>query len=299
MTESLGSSRGERLAFLCLGNMGYPMAGHLARAGYRVQVYNRTRSKVTSWLAEYADCSIESAATPAEAAGVADAVFVCAGNDADLREVILGPDGALAAMQPGACLIDHTTVSPDLAREIFANAEAAGVDFIDAPVSGGQAGAEKGVLTIMVGGEEEAYRRAVPWLECYGKMHLRMGPTGAGQVTKAVNQVCAAGLLQALAEGLNLARRAGLDGERVVDVISQGAAQSWQMENRYKTMLAGEYAFGFAVDWMRKDLAIALAIGAEVEASLPVTAVVDELYAEVQARGGGRLDTSSLLTLLD
>jgi 3-hydroxyisobutyrate dehydrogenase len=279
--------------------MGFPMAGHLARAGYRVNVYNRSQSKMTSWLEEYAAYAGKSAATPAEAARGADAVFVCAGNDDDLREVILGPDGALAAMQPGASLIDHTTVSPDLAKELFAHAKTAGVDFLDAPISGGQAGAENGVLTIMVGGEEDAYRRAVPWLECYGKMHLRMGEAGAGQVTKAVNQVCAAGLLQALAEGLNLARRAGLDGKRVVDVISKGAAQSWQMENRSKTMLDGEYDFGFAVDWMRKDLAIALALADDVDASLTMTAAVDELYAEVQARGGGRLDTSSLMTLLD
>ena len=299
MSESLTSSNAERLAFLCLGTMGYPMAGHLARAGYPVKVYNRTQSKATSWLAEYAAYSTESASTPAEAARGADAVFVCAGNDDDLREVVLGPDGALFAMESGACLIDHTTVSPGLAKELNALAKTGEVDFLDAPVSGGQAGAENGALTIMLGGEEDAYQRAIPWLECYGKMHLLMGPAGAGQVTKAVNQVCAAGLLQALSEGLNLARRAGLDGERVVDVISQGAAQSWQMENRSKTMLAGEYDFGFAVDWMRKDLAIALAIAGDVDAPLPMTAAVDELYAEVQARGGGRLDTSSLMTLLD
>lgn len=289
----------ERLAFLCLGTMGYPMAGHLARAGYRVRVYNRTPSKVTTWLAEYAAHSPESASSPAEAACGADAVFVCAGNDDDLREVVLGPDGALSAMQPGACLIDHTTVSPDLAREIFASARAAGIDFLDAPISGGQSGAERGALTIMVGGEEDAYQRATAWLQCYGKMYLRMGPSGAGQVTKAVNQVCIAGLLQGLAEGLNLARRAGLDAERVVEVISQGAAQSWQMENRYQTMLAGKYDFGFAVDWMRKDLAIALAVAGDVEAPLPMTSAVDEFYAEVQAHGGGRLDTSSLMTLFD
>jgi 3-hydroxyisobutyrate dehydrogenase-like beta-hydroxyacid dehydrogenase len=279
--------------------MGYPMAGHLARAGYRVTVYNRTQSKVSSWLDEYAAHSVESASTPAEAARGADAVFVCAGNDHDLREVILGPGGALAAMSPGTCLIDHTTVSPELARELFTSAKSARVEFLDAPISGGQAGAQNGALTIMVGGEEKTYQRAIPWLECYGKMHLRMGAAGAGQITKAVNQVCVAGLLQGLAEGLNLARRAGLDAERVVEVISQGAAQSWQMENRSKTMLAGEYDFGFAVDWMRKDLAIALAIAGDVDAPLSMTAAVDERYAEVQARGGGRLDTSSLMTLLD
>jgi 3-hydroxyisobutyrate dehydrogenase-like beta-hydroxyacid dehydrogenase len=299
MTESLAASNTEQLAFLCLGTMGYPMAGHLARAGHRVKVYNRTQSKTQSWLEEYAAYSAESATTPAEAARGADAVFVCAGNDDDLREVILGPDGALAAMQAGACLIDHTTVSPGLAKELFAKAQGAGVDFLDAPISGGQIGAQNGTLTIMVGGEESAYRRAIGWLESYGKMHLLMGESGAGQVTKAVNQICVGGILQSLAEGLNLARRAGLDGERVVDVISKGAAQSWQMENRSKTMLSGEYEFGFAVDWMRKDLAIALAIAGEFNASLTMTAAVDELYAEVQARGGGRLDTSSLMTLLD
>ena len=233
------------------------MAGHLARAGHSVVVYNRTRSTAARWLEEYAAHAPEAAETPAEAVRGADAVFVCAGNDDDLRDVVLGPDAALAAMQPGACLIDHTTASPDLAREIFAGAKAVEVDFLDAPVSGGQAGAQNGALTIMVGGEDEAYRRAIPWLECYAAMHLHLGPSGAGQLTKAVNQICIAGLLQSLSEGLNFARRAGLDAARVVEVISKGAAQSWQMENRFRTMLDGEYDFGFAVDWMRKDLAIA------------------------------------------
>lgn len=293
------SPKSDRLAFLCLGTMGYPMAGHLARAGYSVRVYNRTGSTAQRWQREYAAHAPEVAETPAEAARGADAVFVCAGNDDDLREVVLGPDAALAAMQPGACLVDHTTASPDLAREIFAVAKAVGVDFIDAPVSGGQAGAQNGALTIMVGGEDEAYRRAIPWLECYAKMHLHLGPSGAGQLTKAVNQICIAGLLQSLSEGLNFARRAGLDAARVVEVISQGAAQSWQMENRFKTMLDGEYDFGFAVDWMRKDLAIAFAVAEQIQAPLPITEAVDELYAEVKSRGGGRLDTSSLMTLLD
>jgi 3-hydroxyisobutyrate dehydrogenase-like beta-hydroxyacid dehydrogenase len=289
----------DRLAFLCLGTMGYPMAGHLARAGHRLCVYNRTNSTTTSWLEEYDEFSPTSATTPAEAVRDADAVFVCAGNDDDLREVVLGPDAALSSMKPGACLVDHTTVSPDIAREISAKAAALRIDFLDAPVSGGQAGAENGALTIMVGGEEEAYRRAIPWFACYAKMHLRMGMSGAGQLTKAVNQICIAGLLQGLSEGLNFARRAGLDAERVVEVISKGAAQSWQMENRFKTMLDGDYDFGFAVDWMRKDLAIAFAVAEQIQAPLPITSAVDELYAEVKARGGGRLDTSSLMTLLD
>lgn len=293
------SSKSDRLAFLCLGTMGYPMAGHLARAGYRVCVYNRTDSTAAAWLEEHGAYGPTSAATPAEAARGADAVFVCAGNDDDLREVILGPAAALEAMQPGACLIDHTTVSPDLAREVDAGARAVGVDFLDAPVSGGQAGAENGALTIMIGGEDKVYQRAIPWLDCYAKMHLCMGPSGAGQLTKAVNQICIAGLLQGLSEGLNFARRAGLDAERVVEVISKGAAQSWQMENRAKTMLAGEYDFGFAVDWMRKDLAIAFAAAEEIQAPLPITSAVSERYDEVKARGGGRLDTSSLMTLLD
>ncbi|MCH7600855.1 MAG: NAD(P)-dependent oxidoreductase [Myxococcales bacterium] len=293
------SSKSDRLAFLCLGTMGYPMAGHLARAGHRVRVYNRTPATTARWLEEFAAHAPESAETPAEAVRGADAVFVCAGNDDDLREVILAPDAALSSMQPGACLVDHTTASPALAREIFARAKEIGVDFLDAPISGGQAGAQSGALTIMVGGEDEVYRRAIPWLGCYGKMHLLMGPSGAGQLTKAVNQICIAGLIQGLSEGLNFARRAGLDAERVVEVISKGAAQSWQMENRFKTMLDGKYDFGFAVDWMLKDLAIAFAVAEEIQAPLPITEAVDELYAEVKARGGGRLDTSSLMTLLD
>ena len=293
------SSSQQQVAFLCLGTMGYPMAGHLARAGHSVRVYNRTESKTKKWVEEYAAYSPQHAATPAEAAHGAEAVFICAGNDDDLREVVLGADGALAAMKHGASLVDHTTVSPDIAREIYAAAVDVGVGFLDAPISGGQSGAENGTLTIMVGGDDDVYQRVIPWLECYGKMHLRMGPAGAGQLTKAVNQICVAGLVQALAEGLTFAERAGLDGERVIEVISKGAAQSWQMENRHKTMLAGKYDHGFAVDWMRKDLAIALSVAEQIGAPLPVTAAVDELYAEVQARGGGRLDTSSLKTLLD
>ncbi len=293
------SSSQQHLAFLCLGTMGYPMAGYLAQAGHRVRVYNRTETTTRKWIEEFAKYSPQHAATPAEAAHGADAVFVCAGNDDDLREVVLGEGGALGAMKRGATLVDHTTVSPKIAREIYAAAQAKGIGFLDAPISGGQAGAEDGALTIMVGGDEDVYQLVIPWLECYGKMHLRMGPSGAGQLTKAVNQICIAGLIQALAEGLTFAERAGLDGERVVKVISKGAAQSWQMENRHKTMLAGKYDYGFAVDWMRKDLAIALSVAEEIGAPLPVTAAVDELYREVQTRGGGRLDTSSLKRLLD
>jgi len=276
--------------------MGYPMAGHLARAGHDVCVYNRTASRAEAWVREYAG---RAAATPVEAVRDADAVFVCAGDDADLRQVVLGPEGALSAMKPGTTLVDHTTVSPALAREVFASAHVAEVAFLDAPISGGQGGAERGALTVMVGGEEEAYRRAAPWFECYGKMHLLMGPAGSGQLTKAVNQICIAGLLQGLAEALNFAKRSGLDGERVVEVISKGAAQSWQMDNRAKTMLAGEFDFGFAVEWMRKDLAIALEVADSVGVPLPVTRIVDGYYAQVQERGGSRFDTSSLVTLLD
>ncbi|MCP4035849.1 MAG: NAD(P)-dependent oxidoreductase [bacterium] len=286
----------DRLAFLCLGTMGYPMAGHLASAGHDVCVYNRTTSKADAWVADHGGST---AATPAKAVKDADAVFVCAGNDADLRAVVLGPEGGLEGMRPGSMLIDHTTVSPGLAREIFAAARAREVAFLDAPISGGQAGADNGALSIMVGGEESAYHRATAWFECYGKLHLLMGPSGSGQLTKAVNQICIAGLVQGLAEGLNLAKRSGLDGERVIDVISGGAAQSWQMDNRARTMLAGEFDFGFAVDWMRKDLAIALEMARAVDADVPVTEIVDGFYARVQERGGGRLDTSSLMTLLD
>ncbi len=289
------------VAFLCLGTMGYPMAGHLARAGHRVWVYNRTREKARAWLAEYGGDAAGAgvAETPAEAAAESELVFVCAGNDDDLREVLLGPDGALPAMREGTCLIDHTTVSPGLARELATAAKTRGVDFLDAPVSGGQSGAEAGRLTIMVGGEEAVYERAAPWLDCYAAKRLLLGPAGSGQLTKAVNQICIAGLVQALSEGIRFAQRAGLDPERVVEVISQGAAGSWQMNNRANTMNEGKFDFGFAVDWMRKDLAIAMSEAREIGASLPVTALVDQLYAKVQARGGGRLDTSSLFTLLE
>jgi 3-hydroxyisobutyrate dehydrogenase-like beta-hydroxyacid dehydrogenase len=278
--------------------MGYPMAGHLARAGHELSVYNRTASRRDAWLAAHPG-GRRGAASPAEAAAGADFVMACTGNDDDLREITLGPGGAFDAMAPGSCFVDHTTVSAALARELAGEASRLGFSFLDAPVSGGQAGAEQGALTIMVGGDEEAYGRAAPLLECYAKKQLRMGPAGSGQLTKMVNQICIAGLVQALAEGLSFARRSGLDAGRAVEVISQGAAQSWQMDNRAETMLEGRFDFGFAVDWMRKDLGIALDEARRCAAHLPITAAVDALYAEVQARGGGRLDTSSLMTLLE
>jgi 3-hydroxyisobutyrate dehydrogenase-like beta-hydroxyacid dehydrogenase len=292
------------VAFLCLGVMGYPMAGHLARDGHRVTVYNRTPSRAEAWLAEHARAASGGepmgrvASTPADAARGADVVFVCTGNDDDLRSVVLGPEGALAGMRSGTTLVDHTTASPTIAREIFSAAADRGVAFLDAPVSGGQAGAENGALTVMLGGEPDAYAGVESLLDCYARKRLLMGSAGSGQLTKAVNQICIAGVLQGLSEGLRFAESAGLDGERVVEVISQGAAQSWQMDNRASTMLEGKFDFGFAVDWMRKDLAIALSEAAETGAPLPVTEIVDRFYAELQERGGGRLDTSSLIERL-
>ena len=285
----------ENLAFLCLGTMGYPMAGHLAVAGHRVCVYNRTASRAEAWVAEFGG---RCAATPAEAVRDADAVFVCTGNDDDLREIAVGSDGALEAMRPGAVFVDHTTVSPTLARELALRGEAVGVACLDAPVSGGQAGAESGRLTIMIGGDEVVCERTLPLLGVYAAKTLWMGPAGAGQLTKAVNQICIGGLVQALSEGLHFARCAGLDPLRVVDVIAHGAAQSWQMDNRAETMIEGRFDFGFAVDWMRKDLDIALSEARRNGAQLPVTELVNRFYAEVQAAGGGRLDTSSLITRL-
>ncbi len=289
----------EPVAFLCLGAMGYPMAGHLARAGHPVAVYNRTGSRAQAWLRDYGGDGCRAAGTPGDAARGASTVFVCTGNDGDLRSVVLGPDGAFSGMDSGALFVDHTTCSPKLARELFEVGSAEGIECLDAPVSGGQAGAENGALTIMVGGAPEAYARVTGLLDCYARKHLLMGPAGAGQLTKAVNQICIAGLLQALSEGLHFARVAGLDAQKVVEVISHGAAQSWQMDNRAETMLAGKFDFGFAVDWMRKDLGIALAEARESGAQLPVTGMVDQLYAELQERGGGRLDTSSLIELLE
>ncbi len=292
----------ERVAFLCLGVMGGPMAGHLARAGYEVRVYNRTRSRADAWAAAHREAHREArvsvAATPAEAAEGAEVVFACTGADPDLREITIGPEGAFDAMAPGAIFVDHTTASASLARELAATAGARQIGFLDAPVSGGQVGAERGTLTIMIGGEPETYQRVAPLLDHYAKKHLRLGPAGHGQLAKMVNQICIAGLLEALSEGLDFAQRVGLDAKRVVEVISQGAAGSWQMENRAQTMLEGRFDFGFAVDWMRKDLGMAIEEAARSGASLPITEEVDARYAELQRRGGGRLDTSSLILAL-
>ncbi len=283
------------VAFLGLGVMGYPMAGHLAGAGHRVCVYNRTPAKAARWVEQHGG---RSAATPAAAAAGAEFVLMCVGNDDDVRAVALGADGALSAMKPGAVLVDHTTASAAVAREVHAAAAAAGVGFLDAPVSGGQAGAENGKLTIMVGGDDAVYARAETTLAHYARAVTLMGGPGSGQLTKMVNQICIAGLLQALSEGVNFATRAGLDADRVLDVISKGAAQSWQMENRGGTMASDKFDFGFAVDWMRKDLAICIAEARSNGALLPMTALVDQFYAALQARGGGRWDTSSLVRLL-
>ena len=283
------------VAFLGLGVMGYPMAGHLAKAGHRVTVYNRSPAKVSRWLAEHQG---KGAATPAAAANGADVVLMCVGNDDDVRAVIFGADGALEAMRAGSTLVDHTTASAQVAREIHAAAAKKGIGFLDAPVSGGQAGAENGKLTIMVGGDEATFGAAAPVLAHYGRAVTLMGGPGSGQLTKMFNQICIAGLVQALAEGINFADKAGLDVERGLDVISKGAAQSWQMENRGKTMVADKFDFGFAVDWMRKDLGLCLAEARARGAALPVTALVDQFYARVQAQGGGRLDSSSLLRVL-
>jgi 3-hydroxyisobutyrate dehydrogenase-like beta-hydroxyacid dehydrogenase len=283
------------LAFVGLGVMGYPMAGHLSRAGYRVRVYNRTAGRAERWCEAYAG---EAFATPREAAVGADAVFMCVGNDDDVRAVAYGGDGVLAGLPAGAVLIDHTTASADLARELAAAAAERQCGFLDAPVSGGQTGAENGALTVMVGGAEAAFARLRPVLDSYAKSVRLMGPAGSGQLTKMVNQICIAGILQGLAEGLHFAEQAGLPIESVVDVISKGAAQSWQMENRSPSMARRQFDFGFAVNWMRKDLDIALRAGRELQARLPLTALVDQFYADVQSYGGGRWDTSSLIERL-
>lgn len=288
-----------KVAFLCLGVMGYPMAGHLARSGHSVTVYNRTMSRAEDWLREWADFDVQGAATPAEAVADAEFVFVCTGNDADLRELLLGKAGALAAMQWGACLVDHTTASAELARDLAQRAHESGLGWLDAPVSGGESGAQQGVLTIMVGGEEEDYLRASALLDIYARTHRRMGPAGSGQLTKMVNQICIAGLIQALSEGLSFAEKVGLDAKKVVEVISKGAAGSWQMENRAATMLERKFDFGFAVEWMRKDLGMALAQAEGVGTALPLTEIVDGFYAQLESRGQSRWDTSSLITLLD
>ena len=284
-----------KAAFIGLGVMGYPMAGHLAARGHEVAVYNRTAAKAERWAAEHKGRAV---ATPRAAAEGAELVFICVGNDDDVRSVVLGKDGALAGMRSGAILVDHTTASAGLARELAAAGKEKGIGVLDAPVSGGEAGAKNGKLTVMVGGEAAIFDRAKPAIESYGVAVMLMGPAGAGQLTKMVNQICIAGLVQALAEGANFAQRAGLDAHKVFEVISKGAAQSWQMENRHATMLAGKYDFGFAVDWMRKDLGICLDEADRNGARLPVTALVDQFYKNVQARGGRRYDTSSLMMLL-
>ena len=284
-----------RTAFIGLGVMGYPMAGHLKAKGHEVVVYNRTGAKAKAWAAEHGGTT---AATPAEAAKGAEIVFCCVGNDDDLRSVTTGEGGAFEAVEAGAVFVDHTTASAEVARELGEAAAAKGFGFIDAPVSGGQAGAENGALTVMCGGEQAVYDRVEGVIAAFAKSCKLMGPTGAGQLTKMVNQICIAGLVQGLSEGMNFAKKAGLDGELVLDVISKGAAGSWQMENRGKTMLADEFEFGFAVDWMRKDLAICLAEAENNGAQLPGTALVDQYYKEVQAMGGGRWDTSSLMRRL-
>jgi 3-hydroxyisobutyrate dehydrogenase len=284
------------VAFLGLGVMGYPMAGHLkARGGHRLHVYNRTTAKAAQWIAEHGGLS---AATPRAAAEGCDFVFACVGDDDDLRAVALGPDGALAGMKPGAIFIDNTTASAQAARQLHAEAGKRGAHFIDAPVSGGQAGAHNGALTVMCGGDAAPYAKAEPVIAAYARACRLMGGPGAGQLTKMVNQICIAGLVQALAEGLQFADRSGLDAAAVVEVISKGAAQSWQMDNRSRTMVAGEFDFGFAVDWMRKDLAICLAEARRNGAHLPTTALVDQFYSQVQKMGGGRWDSSSLIALL-
>ena len=282
-----------KVAFLGLGVMGFPMAGHLkSRGGQEVVVYNRNAAKAKAWVEKHGGAS---AATPKEAAGGRDIVFACVGNDDDLRSVTLGPDGAFAGMKKGAIFVDHTTASANVARELAEEAGKLGLGFVDAPVSGGQAGAENGQLTVMCGGSAEHFAAIEPVAKVYAKSIRRMGEVGAGQLTKMVNQICIAGLVQALAEGLHFAERAGLDRELVVEVISKGAAQSWQMENRYKTMIADKFDFGFAVDWMRKDLGICLDEARRNGARLPVASLVDDFYADVQRLGGGRWDTSSLI----
>ncbi len=285
----------KKLAFIGLGVMGYPMAGHLAKAGHDVTVYNRTTAKAETWANEYGG-SFED--TPAKAAEGCDMVFACVGNDNDLRSVVFGEDGILAGMDEGAIFVDHTTASADVAREIYEAAKKIDKRFLDGPVSGGQAGAENGALTIMLGGDADAFETCKSIMECYGKAVTLMGEAGAGQLTKMVNQICIAGLVQGLSEGLNFAQKAGLDAKLVVDVISKGAAQSWQMENRGYTMIDDEFDFGFAVDWMRKDMGICLAESKNNGASLPVTEIVAGYYDKIAERGGNRWDTSSLIRLL-
>lgn len=285
-----------KVAFLGLGVMGFPMARHLAAKGHDVTVYNRTTAKAETWVKAHGG---RLAATPRAAAEGQDIVFACVGNDDDLRAVTIGPDGAFQAMSKGAIFVDHTTASAEVARELYTKANGLGLGFIDAPVSGGQGGAENGVLTVMCGGDADIYARVEPVIMSFARMCKLLGPSGSGQLTKMVNQICIAGLVQGLAEGVGFARKAGLDIAAVIETISKGAAQSWQMENRYKTMIEQRYDFGFAADWMRKDLGICIAESRRNGAHLPVTALVDQFYGEVQAMGGGRWDTSSLLARLE
>jgi len=286
-----------KVAFLGLGVMGYPMAGHLRnKGGHEVTVYNRSAAKAEQWVKEHGG---RRSATPREAAAGQDFVMMCVGNDHDVREVALGENGAFSGMGKGAVFVDHTTASAEVARELYAEAKKRGFDFVDAPVSGGQAGAQNGALTVMCGGDGEPYGRAEKVIAAYARMCKLIGGSGAGQLTKMVNQICIAGLVEGLAEGIHFAKRAGLDIEAVMATISKGAAQSWQMENRYKTMAEGKFDFGFAVDWMRKDMAICLAEARQNGAHLPVTALVDQFYSEVQKMGGRRWDTSSLIARLE
>jgi 3-hydroxyisobutyrate dehydrogenase len=286
-----------KIAWIGLGVMGFPMAGHLKTRGqHDVVVFNRTRKKAEAWVGQFGGSL---AVTPAEAADGAAFVFTCVGNDNDLRAVTLGPDGAFTTLGKGAIFVDHTTASATIARELHEAARARGASALDAPVSGGQSGAENGTLTVMVGGDDEDFRKAKPVIDCYARAANLIGPSGSGQLTKMVNQICIGGLIQGLAEGLNFARVTNLDVAKVIDTISKGAAQSWQMENRWKTMIEGKFDFGFAVDWVRKDFAIVFEEARRNGASLPVTALVDQFYAEIQEMGGGRWDTSSLIALLE
>ena len=286
-----------KVAWIGLGTMGFPMAGHLKTRGHHdVMVFNRTRAKAEAWVQQFGGCLV---ATPAEAADGAAFVFTCVGNDADLRAVTLGPDGAFRSLSKGAIFVDHTTASATIARELHQEARARGAGALDAPVSGGQSGAEGGTLTVMIGGDEGDFRKAKPVIEAYARAINLIGPAGSGQLTKMVNQICIGGLIEALAEALHFAKAAKLDVAKVIDTISKGAAQSWQMDNRWKTMIEGKFNFGFAVDWVRKDFAIVLEEARRNGASLPVTTLVDQFYAEIQRMGGGRWDTSSLIALLE
>ena len=284
-----------KVAFIGLGVMGFPMAGYISKAGHDVTVYNRTAAKAEKWAQTYKG---KTASTPAEAAKDADFVFTCVGNDNDLKEVTTGSEGAFQNVKKGAVFIDNTTASAKVARELFNIATEKGFGFLDAPVSGGQAGAENGALTVMVGGEESDYKKAEPVIDCYSKKIKLLGSAGSGQLAKMVNQICIAGLVQALSEGIRFGQNAGLNVEDVIEVISKGAAQSWQMENRFKTMIEDKFDYGFAVDWMRKDLGIAMEEAKSNGSKLPVTEIVDQYYAEIQKNGGNRFDTSSLITLL-